>query len=150
MYCTECGGPLDTSTNVCPRCVVPAMAGQAAAGALLVAPHVSGPPGVTPQVTARVREASKDATQAFKTFATNPVGGLPLAFHSLGPPRAMGVGIVFAAFSLICVFIGVYLALPSFAKPDIADSLKFIVFGAVPFVSLLAAGAATRKGFRGP
>lgn len=149
MFCTECGGPLDASTNMCSRCVLPAVATQTPAGALLVSSHVSGPPRVTPQVTAKVKEASKDATQAFKTFATNPVGGLPVAFNSLGPSRAMGVGIVFAAFSIICVFMGVYFALPSFAKPDIGDSLKFIVFGAVPFGSLLAAGAATRKAFRG-
>jgi hypothetical protein len=104
---------------------------------------------VAPQVTAKVKEASRDATQAFKTFATNPVGGLPVAFTELGAPRALGVGIVFAAFSVFCVFIGIYIALPTFAKPDFGDSIKFIFFGAVPFLSLLAASAATRKVFGG-
>lgn len=158
MFCTECGGPLDPNTGQCPVC-----AGQPAStqsqvafqatpsGSLFGVPDggVVSQPRVAPQVTAKVKEASKDATQAFKTFATNPVGGLPVAFQSLGPPRAMGVGIVFAVFSILCVFIGVYIALPAFSKPDFGDSLKFIVFGAIPFLSLLAASAATRKVFRG-
>jgi hypothetical protein len=120
---------------------------QSATGTALVVDGLQ--PGGAPQVAARLKEASKDATQAFKTFATNPVGGLPIAFQSLGAPRAMGVGIVFSIFSILCVFIGIYVAMPSFAKPEVSDSIKFIFFGAVPFVSLLAASAATRKVFGG-
>lgn len=101
------------------------------------------------ELTKKVKTASKDATQALKTFATNPVGGLPVAFEGLGPSRAMGVGLVFAAASTLLVFIGVYLSLPSFVKPDIGDSFKFLVFGVVPFASILAASAATRKMFGG-
>ena len=149
MYCTECGGVLSAATGQCPRCVVPAMVGPTTSGALLAPSAAPGQLAVAPQVTARVKEASKDATTAFKTFATNPVGGLPVAFHSLGPTRSMGAGIVFAVCSILCVFIGVYVVLPSFAKPDLADSFKFILFGAVPFVSLLAASAVTRKAFGG-
>lgn len=148
MYCTECGGALDAATGMCSLCVAPATAGTSAS-VLFASQAVSDQPRVAPQVTAKVKEASKDATQAFRTFATNPVGGLPLAFHSLGAPRAMGVGIVFAICSILCVFIGIYVALPVFAKPALADSVKFILFGAVPFVSLLAASAATRKAFGG-
>lgn len=146
MFCTECGGQLDANGQ-CPACVAPAMAVVGTTGSLLGATPTQ--PRVTPQVTAKVKEASRDATKAFKTFATNPVGGLPVAFSELGPPRAMGVGIVFAVFSILCVFIGVYIVLPPFSKPDFADSLKIIFFGAVPFVSLLAASAATRKVFGG-
>jgi hypothetical protein len=47
------------------------------------------------------------------------------------------------------MFIGVYIALPPFSKPDFGDSIKFLFFGAVPFLSLLAASAATRKVFGG-
>jgi hypothetical protein len=61
----------------------------------------------------------------------------------------MGVGIVFAVFSILCMFIGFYVALPAFSRPEFGDSLKFIVFGAIPFLSLLAASAATRKVFGG-
>lgn len=147
MYCTECGGALNTA-NQCPRCPVPVVAGPATS-ALLVAPTGPSQLAVAPQVTAKVKEASKDATQAFKTFAINPVGGLPIAFHSLGATRAMGAGIVFAVCSSLCVFIGVYVLLPAFAKPDLFDSVKFVLFGAVPFVSLLAASAVTRKAFGG-
>lgn len=148
MYCTECGGALNPATHQCPRCAV-AVAASPSTSSLVALPATSGQLAVAPQVTAKVKEASKDATQAFKTFATNPVGGLPVAFHSLGPPRAMGAGIVFAVCSSLCVFIGVYVLLPAFAKPDLFDSVKFILFGAVPFVSLLAASAATRKAFGG-
>lgn len=145
MYCTNCGGALDPVTGVCPACAAPAVTSQAQSGSLFgtFASHT----GVAPQVTAKVKEASKDATQAFKTFATNPVGGLPVAFESLGPARSMGVGIVFAVCSILCVFIGVYIA--ATIKPDIGDSAKFVVFGAVPFLSLLGASAATRKVFGG-
>lgn len=146
MYCTECGGQLN-AIGQCLVCASPMPMAQSANGAILFATHAQ--PRMTPQVTAKVKEASRDATQAFKIFATNPVGGLPVAFNSLGPPRAMGVGIVFAIFSIVCVFIGVYVALPAFAKPEISDSVKFIFFGAVPFMSLLAASAATRKIFAG-
>jgi hypothetical protein len=146
MYCTECGGQLN-AIGQCLACLGPTPVAQSGNSALLFATVAA--PRVTPQVTAKVKEASRDATQAFKTFATNPVGGLPVAFDSLGPPRAMGVGIVFAIFSIVCVFIGVYVALPAFAKPEVSDSIKFIFFGAVPFMSLLAASAATRKIFGG-
>ncbi|HKO98593.1 MAG TPA: hypothetical protein VJU86_16465 [Pyrinomonadaceae bacterium] len=146
MFCTECGGSLNPA-GLCPTCTAPAVMAQTPEGMIFGAS--AAPPRVTPQVTAKVKEASRDATLAFKTFATNPVGGLPLAFNSLGPHRAMGVGIVFAIFSILCVFVGVYIVLPSFAKPDFADSLKIILFGAVPFVSLLAASGATRKVFAG-
>ena len=147
MYCTECGGALNAATGQCPRCIVPAVAGSTSI--VFGAPTASGQLAVAPHVTAKVREASKDATQAFRTFATNPVGGLPVAFQSLGAARAMGAGIVFAVCSILCVFIGVYVLLPAFAKPDLFDSVKFILFGAVPFVSLLVASAATRKAFGG-
>lgn len=149
MYCAECGSQLDDSGG-CTFCVgstAAQLAGAANVGTLFGSPPLQA--RTAPQVTAKVKEASRDATAAFKTFATNPVGGLPQAFETLGPARSFGVGIVFGAFSILCVFIGVYIALPSYAKPEISDSLKFLFFGAVPFLSLLAASAATRRIFGG-
>jgi hypothetical protein len=155
MFCTECGGALDPNGQ-CPACATQSLAVQphmvtatVPSGGPIFGGGIESQPRVAPQVTAKVKEASRDATKAFKTFATNPVGGLPIAFAELGPPRALGVGIVFGVFSIFCVFIGVYIALPTFARPDFADSLKFFVFGVVPFLSLLAASAATRKIFGG-
>jgi hypothetical protein len=155
MFCTECGGQLDANGQ-CPACagqsllVQPQLATAAVpSGGTLFGIALESQPRVAPQVTAKVKEASRDATKAFKTFAMNPVGGLPVAFAELGLPRALGVGIVFAVFSIVCVFIGVYIALPSFSKPDLGDSIKFLFFGAVPFLSLFAASAATRKVFGG-
>lgn len=106
-------------------------------------------PGMGPQVGAKVKEAGIDATKAFKTFATNPVGGLPAAYESLGPSRALGVGIVFAVVSLVCVFIGIYAGMDTYSRPEVGDSIKFFIFGTVPFLSLFGASAATRKLFGG-
>lgn len=151
MFCTECGGPLDVSGQ-CRSCAGRGFLAQSqSASASPVGVGVLGTmdrPGA-PQVSAKVKAASKDATAAFKTFATNPVGGLPAAFANLGTARAVGVGVVFGVVSVLCVFIGIYIALPSFSKPDIGDSIKFMAFGAVPFLSLFAAAAATRKVFGG-
>lgn len=144
MFCTECGGQLDALGH-CPSCS-PAVAVAGSSNQIF---NSASAPRVTPQVTAKVKEASRDATNAFKTFATNPVGGLPLAFSELGPSRALGVGIVFAVFSILCSFVGVYIALPNFSKPEFGDAVKMIFFGSVPFLSLLAASAATRKVFGG-
>lgn len=148
MFCTECGGPLNT-LGQCRSCTHQTLVAQpvTASGPSLVS--VESEIGGAPQMSAKVKAASRDATAAFKTFATNPVGGLPAAFANLGPTRAVGVGVVFAVVSILCVFIGTYIALPAFAKPDIGDSIKFFVFGAVPFLSLLAAASATRKIFGG-
>lgn len=150
MFCTECGGRLDASGQ-CLSCsgqtyvVQPQPAPAGGSFFTSVETQISG----TPLMSAKVKAASRDATAAFKTFATNPVGGLPTAFANLGPTRAVGVGLVFGVVSILCVFIGIYIALPAFSKPDIGDSIKFMVFGAVPFLSLLAAAAATRKVFGG-
>lgn len=153
MFCTECGGQLDAAGR-CRSCtdrgfVVQPQEASATPGGSVIFGSESDQVGVAPQMSAKVKAASRDATAAFKTFATNPVGGLPAAFANLGPARAVGVGIVFGVVSILCVFIGIYIALPSFSKPDIGDSIKFMVFGAVPFLSLLAAAAATRKVFGG-
>jgi len=141
IFCTNCAASLDADAKFCPSCSAPVT------DSVPLASESRG--GAQMEFSARLKTASKDASHAFRSFATNPVGGLPVSFAELGAPRAMGVGIVFAVFSILCVFIGVYVALPAFSKPDFGDSLKFIVFGAVPFVSLLAASAATRKIFGG-
>src|ERR1044072_2527988 len=143
MFCTDYGGQLNAAGQCfsCPGQVFVAQPQPAAAGGTLFR-SVETQIGGAPQMSAKVKAASRDATAAFKTFATNPVGGLPAAFSNLGPTRAVGVGIVFAAVSVLSVFIGIYIALPAFSKPDIGDSIKFVVFGAVPFLSLLAAAGA--------
>ena len=151
MFCTECGGQLDASGQ-CRSCspqrfVVQPQAASAVSGSGPIFGSVENP--LAPQMSAKVKAASRDATAAFKTFATNPVGGLPAAFADLGPTRAVGVGIVFAIVSILSMFVGIYISLPAFSKPDIGDSIKFILFGAVPFLSLLAAAGATRKIFGG-
>lgn len=99
----------------------------------------------SPQVAAKVKEVGLDATQAFTTVAVNPVGGLPVAFEKLGQARALAAGVVFAVVSLLLTFIGVYAGTESYSRPDIVDSIKFLMFGTFPFLIVLGASAATRK-----
>lgn len=139
MFCQYCGLQVSAATGVCATCTPLDAPARTKGSAEQTAAELS----------TKVKTASKDATQALKTFATNPVGGLPAAFEGLGASRAMGVGLVFAVASILLIFIGVYLSLPTFMKPDIGDSIKFFIFGAVPFTSILAASAATRKMFGG-
>lgn len=140
MFCEQCGLQVDAATGACATCTP-----------LVISPKAAAivPQQTSSELSKKVKTASKDATQALKTFAANPVGGLPSAFEGLGVTRAMSVGLVFAVVTIAFVYIGVYLSLPAFMKPDIGDSFKFLIFGAVPFVSILAASAATRKIFGG-
>jgi hypothetical protein len=142
MYCEFCGLQVNAATGVCVSCA------PAAATAAPVKAR-GGAEQAAAELSTKVKTASKDATQALKTFAANPVGGLPAAFEALGESRALRVGLVFAAASVVLIFVGVYMSLPAFMRPDFGTSLKFIVFGAVPFASILAASMATRKVFGG-
>jgi hypothetical protein len=139
MYCEHCGTQVNTATGVCAVCPPQHSFSRAGVGTQQTAAEIS----------TKVRTASKDATQALKRFAANPVGGLPAAFEGLGESRAMRVGLVFGAAAILLVFVGVYMSLPSFMKPEIGDTFKFLFFGAVPFASIFAASAATRKVFGG-
>lgn len=143
MYCEHCGTQVNAATGACAVCTPLDSFPKAGAGV------GGGAQQAAAEISTKVKTASKDATQALKTFAANPVGGLPAAFEGLGESRAMRVGIVFAVAAIVLVFVGVYMSLPAFMKPDLGDSFKFLVFGAVPFASILAASAATRKVFGG-
>ena len=48
------------------------------------------------------QQAGKDALEAFKVMASNPVGGLSDAYNMLGPPRALATGGVFGAIFALC------------------------------------------------
>ncbi len=101
-------------------------------------------------MSAPIKTASQDALAAFKTFATDPVGGLPVAANSLGQGRAMGVGIVFGVvFTLLTAF-GIYrVFLGMFGGPGVEGFLRMLLVAAVPFACLAVAGFAVRKVFGG-
>jgi hypothetical protein len=85
-----------------------------------------------------------------KALATNPVGQLAVAFAELGEARALSVGLSFAVIFALCVFLGIYLALPGWLRPsDIGAIFKTCLFGLMPFISSASASALARKVFGG-
>lgn len=106
-------------------------------------------PPASHEIADRVRARSGEALEAFKIFSVNPVGGLPVVFETLGPKRAMEVGIVFAVACAVSVTIGSYLVLPGFARSGAGQFIKLAFLAAVFVLCSVAAIAAGRKTFRG-
>lgn len=132
MFCQNCGTAVQENAALCSSC-----------GTQIARSKTS-------EVGDKVKAASKDAAEAFKVFATNPVGGLPTAFESLGEARAIAAGIVFAAIFDLCVFLGTYMVLPPWGRPaGLVGFIKVLIFGAVPFVVLVGASALARRMFGG-
>lgn len=132
MFCQNCGTTMQDGAALCASCGTP----------------VSRPR--SSEVGVKVRAASRDAADAFKVFAVNPVGGLPAAYESLGETRAIAVGLVFAAIFDICILLGTYIILPAWSRPaGITSLFKIIIFGAVPFIVLFGAVSLTRRIFGG-
>jgi len=115
--------------------------------------------------------ASSDALKAFKTLATNPIGGLRTAVDNLGTARAMQAGIVFAVIFELCVVLAGYSLMsyvtsatsitgargqgfpmvPMTEPPGIGFTgiLKLMVAGLVPFGAAVGGFAAARAIFKG-
>jgi zinc-ribbon domain len=132
MFCQKCGTQIPENAAACPAC-----------SASTTAPKPAN------DGSEQIKAASKDALKAFKLFALNPVGGLSVAFESLGQARTVGVGIVFGIAFALCLLFGVYRLLPGWGRPQgIAGFFKILVVAIVPFVSLLGASIVARKAFR--
>lgn len=83
-------------------------------------------------------------------FASNPFGGLSVAFESLGQARALGIGIAFGAAFALCVLFGVYRVLLEWGRPaGFTGFIKILVVAFVPFASLFGANLIGRKFCRG-
>lgn len=133
MFCQKCGTQIPENAVACSSCGVSAAA-----------------PNPTALAADKVKVASKDALQAFKLFASNPVAGLSVAFESLGQSRALGVGITFGALFSLCVLFGVYRLLGEWGRPHgFSGFIKILVVAVVPFISLFGASVLGRKAFRG-
>lgn len=143
MYCHNCGKQASNNAQNCPACGVRLSRGAAIAG----------------EISSRAKVASQDAFQAFKTFATDPVGGLQPAFLGLGPERALAAGIVFAVVFDLCFAIGLGIGSRHYlgwlnvllygSDSGFVQFLKSLVVGMVPPLALFASCALARVMFRG-
>ena len=111
-------------------------------------PYAPSPAPAAPAAPGRIGTAGKDAVEALKLFAKNPVGGLEAAYLRLDEKRAVGAGVAFAVIYLLCWLAALYISAD--VRPSGLDGLiKFLLSGAVPFVSLIGASALARKIFNG-
>ena len=138
MFCQKCGTKIPDNATACPSCSTAApLTGTAA------------PAGPSPASMAadRVKAASKDALQALKLFALNPVGGLQAAYEGMGS-RALAVGMVFGAFCSLCILLDL-LRLVSGWHIGFGGYLKLVVVAIVPFVTLFGSCFLVRLVFGG-
>jgi hypothetical protein len=136
MFCPKCGTQLPDGSVACSSCGTTFAAPRGVAGAA-----VAGE---------RMKAASADAFGAFKTFMGNPVGGLADAYASLGPAKALGVGLTFGAVFAVCILLSFYRVVPEFLRPTgVGGFLKLVIAAVAPFVSLFVATIAIRTVFRG-
>jgi zinc-ribbon domain len=136
MFCPKCGTQLPDGSAACSSC-----------GTTFAAPRAGAAAAVAGE---RMKSASTDALGAFKTFATNPVGGLADAYHSLGPAKALGVGLTFGIVFAVCILLSVYRIVPEFMRPTgVGGFFKLVIVAIVPFGALFVAAAAVRTIFRG-
>jgi hypothetical protein len=118
------------------------------------------------QFRSEFQARSMDAWRGLKLFARNPVAGLPESFALFEERRAIQVGLSFALLYELAIFFGIMIlktkvhhALGRFADLlsgvlplgplTVAQMLKVVLLGLVPFASLIAAGALARAVFHG-
>lgn len=136
MFCPKCGTQLPDNAVACSSCGTSFGSGAARTA-------VAGA-GVD-----KMKAGATDAFGAFKSFATDPVGGLASAYNGLGAGKGLTVGIVFGIVFALCIVLSVYRILGSAFFPGVGGFLKILVIAVVPFVALFAATAGVRTVFRG-
>jgi hypothetical protein len=112
-----------------------------------------------PTIGSEVRARSRDAWEGIKLFARSPIGGLPQSYAMFDPPRAMRVGLAFAAIYEAAFLLSLYITGSSVAgffsipiqlsDASVSGLLKVILIGLVPFASLVGAAAIARTVFGG-
>lgn len=137
MFCPKCGTQLPDNAVACSSCGTSFAGGAAARSAAMGA------------AGDRMKTASTDALSAFKTFATDPVGGLAPAYSGLGSKKAMAVGITFGIVFALCIALAIYRTIGQFFFTGFGGFLKILVISVVPFVALFASGLGVRTVFRG-
>ncbi|HEX4342051.1 MAG TPA: hypothetical protein VH255_01590 [Verrucomicrobiae bacterium] len=99
----------------------------------------------------KIKAATADSLQAFKSFALNPVGELANVYNSLGEARALAVGITFGVVSALCFVVGGIIGAwhaPEFMRPSGGWYFKLFIFAFIPMVTTTASSFAARKIFR--
>lgn len=91
MFCQSCGTRLEDGTTWCTSC---------GAGPL------RGSTDPASDIGNKVKVSSRDALGVMKRLLVNPVGGLPAAFATLGPDRAMTAGIALCVAYALAVAAG--------------------------------------------
>lgn len=137
MFCPKCGTQLPDNSVACSSC------GTTFAAAAAPRTMVAGA-GVD-----KMKAASSDAFGAFKTFASDPVGGLSPAYDKLGAGKAMAVGITFGAVFALCIALALYRTLGQFLFHGFGGFLKILLIAVVPFVALMLSSLGVRTIFRG-
>ncbi|MCI0650948.1 MAG: hypothetical protein L0Z55_03600 [Planctomycetes bacterium] len=98
---------------------------------------------------AKLKSTSKEALNAFKRLATNPVAALPETYATLGDAKALSSGIAFGVVSAVCFLLGGYMLLP--VREGLFDFLGFggvmksILFSVMPFACTAAGSIAIRR-----
>lgn len=133
MFCPKCGTQNPDTAITCSSC--------GTALGTRTTPSAAGE---------RLKGTGKDAWTAFKTFASDPVGGLSAAAKSLGPGRALGVGLIFGVVFTVLVGFGLSRVIPVWIRPEgFGGFVKLLVVAAVPFVCLVGASVGVEKVFGG-
>lgn len=129
MFCKQCGAQVESTAAACPKCATPLV----------------GTSNPSAAVADKMKAASKDTLHAFLKFATDPVGGLSVAYQSLGDARALSVGITFGIVFTLCTLLGSYHLIPEYARsPGVGGFFRLLVCAFIPFPSLAAAAALAR------
>ncbi len=119
-------------------------AAQTAPGAIAAAQSAAA--AAAAAAADKVKAASRDAWAAFKQFATDPVGGLPVACEGLGAKRALEVGIVFGMVCTAAAIFAAFRLLPWWCAPrGFSGFLKAGIYCAIPFAALAGTTFAVRK-----
>ncbi len=144
MYCSNCARELPPDATHCLACGAP-VPGRVVPVAVPAAPTATArAAAAAASLFDRALALVRDAWSAFKLLAKHPAAAVPRVLESLGPRRALQVGIFYAAlFALLTLVVSALnwpLVLPSPGEtPAPLDYAKALVWGAVPFAWLWGA-----------
>jgi len=131
MFCAMCGKELPSDLAACPAC-----------GAL------RQPGGSVPKTSVDVAAVAADTRGALAEILRDPVAGLPKFFNKLARRRALEVGIAVALVGTLLVVVGVFMAVPSWARPSNAF-FGILLMAVVMFGGLTGSGYAARQVLHG-
>jgi len=130
MFCATCGNSIG-ELAACPSCPAP--------------PPLASSSNQK-DIAHHVKSASADAWAAFRMIAVNPVGEIAAAYARLGEQRALAAGCVFGAiFAATVLLVFILTVLPLRYVPPFSGILGSLVFGCVPFCSIVLCAYGSRR-----